>query len=252
MENPEQKKLTKSFIIPFILLISMWVIKLVEIGFGISFSDYGIEPQVLKGLRGIILSPFLHSDLKHLSVNSVPFFALAAGLYYFYPKKATEILILSTLITGFWVWIFAKDTGIHIGASGVIYALAAFHFVSGMIRREARLMAFSLLVVFLYGGLIWGVFPDFFPERNISWQSHLLGLVVGLILAFAYRKEGWQRQKYSWDYEDEEDDEEGEFEENIPETEKNEELGESKPVENNNKTSNYIDEYFNKDNINIS
>ena len=93
---------------------------------------------------------------------------------------------------------FARGGSYHIGASGVVYALASFHFFSGLIRREPRLMAFTLLVVFLYGGMVWGVFPDFFPTKNISWESHLMGLLAGLILAFYYRSSGPQRPRYDW------------------------------------------------------
>ena len=114
---------------------------------------------------------------------------------------------MSWLVTGLWVWIFAKDTGIHIGASGIVYALATFHFTGGILRREPRMMAFSLLVVFLYGGLVWGISPTFFPGKNISWESHLLGGLAGTLLAFAYRGEGPQRAVYHWD----EDEDENEY-----------------------------------------
>ena len=117
------------------------------------------------------------------------------------------LMDLQTLLyvrSGLWVWIFARDTGIHIGASGVVYALATFHFMGGLLRREPRMMAFSLLVVFLYGGLVWGVIPDFYPGKNISWESHLLGGLAGIVLAFAYRGEGPQRKVYHWDESDEE------------------------------------------------
>jgi hypothetical protein len=78
-------------------------------------------------------------------------------------------------------------------------------FTGGLLRREPRVMAFSLLVVFLYGSLIWGIVPDLFPEKNISWESHLLGLLAGVIIALFYREEGPQRKKYSWEEEDEYD-----------------------------------------------
>lgn len=205
MEKEEKRRFYGSMVFPAILLIILWIIKLIEVSFQTSFAEYGLEPQSFQGLRGIIFAPFLHGDWAHLSSNSVPLFLLTAGLFYYYGKKATTIFVLSWLVTGLWVWIFAKDTGIHIGASGVVYALATFHFTSGILRREPRMMAFSLLVVFLYGGLVWGVSPQFFPGKNISWESHLLGGLAGIILAFAYRKEGPQRKIYHWD-EDEEDD----------------------------------------------
>lgn len=204
MEQEEKQRFYRSLVFPGILVLIIWLIKIVETGFNISFAELGLLPQTLKGLRGILFSPLLHGDWAHLSANTVPLFVLTAGLFYYYGKKASIIFILCWLVTGFWVWIFAKDTGIHIGASGVVYALATFHFTGGILRREPRMMAFSLLVVFLYGGLIWGVIPDFFPEKNISWESHLLGGVAGILIAFAYRETGPQRKVYQWEDEDDE------------------------------------------------
>jgi membrane associated rhomboid family serine protease len=204
MDKEEKRRFYGSMIFPGLLVLLLWIIKLIEVGFQTSFADYGLLPQTLVGLRGILFSPLLHADWKHLSSNSVPLFLLTAGLFYYYGKKARTILSLCWLVTGLWVWIFAADTGIHIGASGVVYALATFHFTGGLLRREPRMMAFSLLVTFLYGGLVWGISPDFFPGKNISWQSHLLGGLAGIVIAFAYRGDGPQRKIYHWD--DEEDD----------------------------------------------
>ncbi len=212
MDQEEKRRFFGSMVFPGGLLLLLWVIKILEVSFDTSFAEYGLLPQSAQGLRGILFSPLLHGDWAHLSANSVPLFFLSSGLFYYYGKKAWTIFILTWLVTGLWVWIFAKDTGIHIGASGVVYALATFHFTSGILRREPRMMAFSMLVVFLYGSLVWGVIPDFFPEKNISWQSHLLGGVAGILLAFAYRMDGPQRQEHQWD-EEEEDDEMEYFEE---------------------------------------
>jgi len=194
-------------VFPGLLVLLLWLIKITEVAFHTSFADFGLEPQTVKGLRGIIFSPLLHADWAHLSSNSVPLFLLASALFYYYGRQATSIFILCWLVTGLWVWIFAADTGTHIGASGVVYALATFHFTSGILRREPRMMAFSMLVVFLYGGLVWGISPDFFPGKNISWQSHLLGGIAGIILAFGFRKEGPQRKTYQWENEEDDEDE---------------------------------------------
>jgi len=204
MDKEEKQKFFGSMVFPGLLLLVLWVIKIIEVGFGISFAEFGLLPQSFTGLRGILFSPLLHADWAHLSANSVPLFLLSAGLFYYYGKKAPVIFILCWLVTGIWVWIFAVDTGTHIGASGVVYALATFHFTGGILRREPKMMAFSLLVVFLYGSLVWGVVPDFFPQKNISWESHLLGGIAGILISFAYRGEGPQRKIYQWD-EDEED-----------------------------------------------
>lgn len=199
MQN-EVKAMLKSLFVPAILWVLMVLAAASEWLFGISFSRYGIHPLHADGLPGIVLSPFIHSDWKHLAANSLPLLVLGSALFYFYKPIAVRILVLITLLTGLWVWLGARG-GVHIGASGVIYGLSSFLFVSGIIRRETRLMALSLIVVFLYGGFIWGVFPQFFPQQNISWESHLSGMIAGLILAIFYRSEGPQRKTYSWETE---------------------------------------------------
>ena len=204
MDKEEKQRFYSSMVFPGFLVLILWVIKLSEVSFQVSFADYGLLPQSLTGLRGILFSPLLHADWAHLSSNSVPLFLLSSGLFYYYGKKAMTIFILCWLVTGLWVWIFAADTGIHIGASGVVYALATFHFAGGILRKEPRMMAFSLLVVFLYGSLVWGISPKFFPDKNISWQSHLLGGLAGILIAIGYRREGPQQKIYQWNDDEEE------------------------------------------------
>ena len=215
--NDEQRKILKSLIFPAILVLIMWMVKLIEITFNIDLAVYGLMPLKARGLLGIITSPFLHEGLSHLFGNSVPIFVLSGLLFYFYPELAWRVLFLIYLITGIWVWVFARGTGVHIGASGIVNGLAAFLFLSGIPRRETKLMAITLLTTFLYGGLIWGIFPQFFPQKNISWESHLMGLMAGAMLAIYYKKAGPQRIKYEWEEEDEiEDSNENEEENNPP------------------------------------
>ncbi len=194
----DQKKLIKSLIIPSLFLFVMWFVKLSEFLFDVRFSFLGITPLDVRGLIGIIASPFLHGDWNHLMANSIPMLVLGGALYYFYSEIANKVLLLIILLTGLWVWLGAREST-HIGASGVVYGLASFHLVSGLIRKEAKLMALSLIVVFLYGGMIWGIFPELFPHKNISWESHLSGMVAGIVLAVFFKDQGIQRKKYSWE-----------------------------------------------------
>lgn len=203
--TPEKSRLIKSARVPTLLIAVFWAIRIFENISGIDLSMFGILPLQPEGLYGIICAPFLHADWGHVFSNSVPFFVLGSALFFFYREIALRILILSWLLTGIWVWCFARGGSYHIGASGIVYALASFHFISGLIRREPRLMAFTMLVVFLYGSMAWGVFPDFFPTKNISWESHLMGVVAGLVLAFYYRGSGPQRPRYDWAEDDTDD-----------------------------------------------
>ncbi len=204
--NPEYKKTLSSLYFPLVLLILLWIIRIIEALWHIDLGFLGIYPRSLKGLTGILTSPLVHANFKHLSANSLPLFVLSACLFYFYKEIAVRVFIFIWLITGLCVWVGAREA-YHIGASGVVYGLASFLFFSGIFRRDIRLMAITLFVAFLYGSMVWGIFPDFFPEENISYESHFWGLVVGLLLSFYYRKLGPQRRTYEWEEEEEGDDE---------------------------------------------
>ncbi len=202
----EKRKLIIALIIPFSLLFIMWMVKLIEYIFGVSFADYGNYPLDIKGLQGIILMPFIHGSWDHLMANSVSFLVLSSALFYFYSNISMRVLIGIWVLSGIWVW-FGGRPSWHIGASGIIYGLSSFLFFSGIIRKDSRLAALALIVTFLYGSLIWGVFPDFFPkEKHISWEGHLGGAVAGFILAAYYRHSGPKQKQYSWELEDEDDD----------------------------------------------
>lgn len=201
----EKRKLIIALIIPFSLLFIMWMVKLIEYIFGVSFADYGNYPLDIKGLQGILLMPFIHGSWDHLMANSVSFLVLSSALFYFYSNISMRVLIGIWVLSGIWVW-FGGRPSWHIGASGIIYGLSSFLFFSGIIRKDSRLAALALIVTFLYGSLIWGVFPDFFPkEKHISWEGHLGGAIAGFILAVYYRHSGSKQKQFSWELEDEED-----------------------------------------------
>jgi membrane associated rhomboid family serine protease len=202
----DQRKIVRSLIPPGIFIIILWLVKIFEITTQHDLSVYGLVPLTARGLLGILTCPLLHLDFAHLFANSVPLFFLGGMLLFFYREIAYRVFFLTWIITGIWVWCLARGEAVHIGASGVVYGLASFLFFSGIIRREAKLMALTLLVAFLYGGLVWGIFPQFFPQQHISWESHLMGLLAGVVLAIYYRKIGTQRKEYLWADENEEDD----------------------------------------------
>lgn len=199
----DRLELLRSLYFPFLFVIILWIIKGIELFFDISFSFFGILPLQIKGLPGIALMPFLHGDINHLIANSLPIIILGSGLFLFYKEIAFKTFFLIWIVSGIWIWLFARGDSYHIGASGLIYGLASFHLFSGFIRRNTRLIAFSLFVIFLYGSLFWGMFPDFFPKKNISWEGHLMGALAGILFAFYFRKEGIQRETY--DFNDDED-----------------------------------------------
>lgn len=188
--------------IPVIAVFLIWLVYFLEIRFGNNFNEYGIYPQTLMGLRGIIFSPFLHGSIEHLLSNSIPLLVMLASLFYFYEGIATKVLLWGIFLTGFLTWTFARPS-YHIGASGVVYFLVSFIFFSGVFRKYYRLAAVSLIVVFLYGSTVWYIFPI---EEQISWEGHLSGFLVGFIFAFIFKKTGPQPEKFVFSHNPEFDD----------------------------------------------
>lgn len=204
--NSKSNRIKYNLIPPLFFLLIIWLVKIVEVSNQFSLYELGVFPRQIKGLPGVVLAIFIHSDFNHLISNSISLFILFTGLLYFYRDLSYKVLIFIWLISGVMVWIGARES-YHIGASGLIYGIASFLFFSGIIRQDIRLMAISLLVVFLYGGLIWGIFPIF---PRISWEYHLFGSVCGLIAAIIYRKQGPQKQLWSWEIEEDSELEEAE------------------------------------------
>ena len=180
----DKRILGHSVFVSTMLVIVLWLVKLFELEFGFDFSIFGILPRELSGLRGIIFSPLIHSNIEHLAANSLPLLVLNFSLFFFYRKSAYAIFTLTYLFSSVFVWIGGREA-LHIGASGVIYGLAAFLFLSGVISHNIRLLTISLIVIFLYGSMFWGIFP---LKPEISWESHLWGGLSGFVLAWLYRK----------------------------------------------------------------
>lgn len=194
MDSHNFKYRKSVFLIPIVIIFTMWFVYFIEIKFGLNFNKYGINPGELKGLRGILFSPFIHSDFRHLFNNSIPLLVMTGCLYYFYYKIANKVLFVGVLFTGLITWIIGRPSN-HIGASGIVYLLVSFIFFSGVFRKYYRLIALSLVVVFLYGSMIWYIFP---VEDRISWEGHLAGFLVGFIFAFLFRKLGPQPEVFNY------------------------------------------------------
>lgn len=190
-----------SLLPPILFIIVLWAVKIVEVSNNTSFYELGVFPRKLSGLIGIPFAVFIHSDFNHLISNSVPLLILTSGIIYFYRDLSYRVFVFIWLTSGIMVWLGARES-YHIGASGLIYGIASFLFFSGIIRQDIRLMAISMLVVFLYGGLIWGVFPIF---PRISWEYHLFGSLCGFIASIIYRKVGPQRIVWSWELDPDEE-----------------------------------------------
>jgi membrane associated rhomboid family serine protease len=183
---------------PILFVILIWLIFWVEFRFNVDLKSFGIQPRKIEGISGIIFSPFLHSSLEHLFNNSIPLFLLSSAIFFFYRTISWKIIFLGIFLSGLLTWIIGRDST-HIGASGLIYVLISFIFFKGIISKNFNLMALSLIVVFIYGGTIWYVFPI---KNNMSWEGHLSGFMIGVLLALLFKKNNPVNKVYKWENED--------------------------------------------------
>lgn len=207
MDNiAERKKFLGSLVIPLIIVTIMWVVKTIEWSFGIYLGRFGITPHTARGLIGIFTLPFLHGNWEHLLSNTIPIIVLGTALYYCYPSLANRVMLITYLGSGLLTWCIGDPSTTHIGASALVYGLNLFLITSGFIRGNRMLIVISLIMVFLYGSFIWGMIPSLAIPQNISWEGHLSGALIGILLAIFLRKEGPQKEVYHWEEDDEEDD----------------------------------------------
>lgn len=177
--------MSDSIRLPLTLIALLWLVHGLQFLFGIDFGYYGVYPRTMSGLRGILFAPLIHGDWGHLLSNTAPLFATSALIVFFYRKVAIPAFVLIYFLTGLSVWGFGRPV-FHIGASGVVYGLVAFVFFSGIFRRNLKSIVLALIVLMYYGSMFLGVLPG---REGISWESHLLGGIMGILIAFLYRNQ---------------------------------------------------------------
>jgi membrane associated rhomboid family serine protease len=199
-----KKQLFTNFIPAILITLIIWITFFADEYFKLNLWQYGLYPRQLPGLAGILTMPLLHGDIRHIINNTVPLIVLTTFLFHFYNKFFIRVFIMIWLTSGLWTWVIARPS-YHIGASALIYGLAAFIFFAGILLKEKRHVAISFLIVFLYGSIVWGIFPI---DIQQSWEGHLSGFLVGTTLAFYFSKELKTTYKPVIVDEEEEDDEE--------------------------------------------
>jgi membrane associated rhomboid family serine protease len=204
LHNPQQDalQLKRSFTIVAYFTVALWLIKIVESLTGAELYKYGINPGQISGLAGILWAPLIHSSFSHLFANTAPLLILGTALLYGYPKSAKIVVPVVYIGSGLGVWLFARQF-YHIGASGLTFGFLFFVFTVGAIRWDRRAIALSMVVFFLYGSMIWGIFPN---QPGISYESHFFGAITGIILAILLRNyDPYSPEKqYSWEEDEDE------------------------------------------------
>ena len=200
----DTRRLSIAFAVALSFALLLWVVKFAEYFGGLDFTQFGIYPRRAGGLAGVLFAPFIHGSFAHLFANTAPIIVIGTMLLYGYPRAAKVLLPVVYLGGGLAVWLFAREA-YHIGASGLAFGMLFFVFTVGALRWERRTIALSLVVFFLYGGMIWGVLP---VARDVSFESHLSGALLGIVLAFLLRRIDPEspRRQYSWETEEAEAD----------------------------------------------
>lgn len=193
----DTRRLRQSLLLAAAFTIVLWLIKLAELTFGLHLAQYGIYPRRIGALTGILWAPLIHSSLSHLFANSAPLVILGTALFYGYPRSAKIVFPAVYVGSGLGVWLFARS-GYHIGASSLTFGMMFFVFTIGALRWDKRAIALSLVVFFLYGGMIWGIFPG---KPGISFEAHFFGAATGVALAFLLKHHDPPppEKKYSWE-----------------------------------------------------
>ncbi len=201
-ESNGKPKFRISLFITLSFISLLWIIKLFETFTKIDLSFLGVLPREVKGLIGIITAPLIHSDFSHLASNTFTLIVLMMFLFYAYTNSSFRVFFTVYIFSNVLVWIFGREA-YHIGASGIVYGLVAFLFFVGLFRHDSKSIGLSLVVTFMYGGLVWGVLPT---DPKISFEAHLSGVVIGLLAALIFRNRDPLPEKYKWEEEETDED----------------------------------------------
>lgn len=191
MNQPPKKSMSQEIKTQATILGSFvalfWILEILDaFVFRGSLDTYGIVPHSIIGLRGILFAPFLHGGFGHLIANTIPFIVLGWFVMLQETSDFWIVTILTMLVGGAGVWFFGQPNSVHVGASILIFGYLGFLLLRGYFQRNIASIILSLVVLFLYGGAIWGVLP---MQHGISWQGHLFGFLGGVLAARLIAKE---------------------------------------------------------------
>jgi len=191
-------------VVSTVAVFGLWVIKFLDWGLDLDLRQFGIYPRTLMGSLGVLLAPLVHGSFQHLISNTLPLLLLGTMLFYGYPRSRIPVLVLIWIGSGIGVWFTARES-YHFGASGVTHGLMFFLLAAGMLRRDRLSVVLAMLAFFLYGGMVWTIFPT---EPGISFESHFWGAVMGLVAAAVYRHRDapLPERSYPWERGEDPDD----------------------------------------------
>ncbi|MEI6896187.1 MAG: rhomboid family intramembrane serine protease [Psychromonas sp.] len=179
------KQYLKSGKVSLYIMLACTVIFILNTLLPINLNQFGIVPRSFSHLSGILFSPFLHASWTHLFSNFLPFIIFGGLIGLNNIKRFWLLFAIHIVSTGTLVWFFARGNSVHIGMSGVIYAFWGYLIVYGLIHRKLLHITISLVTLIFYGGLVFGVLPS---RLGVSFESHLLGAIVGGVSGYLFAK----------------------------------------------------------------
>jgi len=196
------RSLHNSAYIALSFICLLWLINMFDAVFHLQLVRFGVFPRENESLKGILFAPLIHSGWYHLAANTAPLFVLGTAMIYGYPRASKIALPMIYLLSGIGVWIYARSS-YHIGASGLTHGMIFFIFTIGVLRRDKLSIVLSMIVFFLYGGMIWSIFPQ---QEGISFESHFFGAAAGVFMAVLLRNidATLPEKKYDWEDDEEE------------------------------------------------
>ncbi len=168
---------------PVLLVVAMsavmWAEEIVDTVLGGDLDRFGIRPRHLDGLDGVALAPFLHDGLGHLVANTIPFLVLGAAIALSSARRFLTVTAIVALVGGLGTWLTGSSRSVVIGASGLVFGYLTYLVTRGLFARRPAYLLGGLVVLALYGGVLWGLLP----RPGISWQGHLFGAIGGILAA---------------------------------------------------------------------
>jgi len=186
LERPSMGDVSKPVLVVGGMLALMWAVEVIDLIPGTSLDPWGIRPRTVRGLFGIVFAPFLHSGFPHLIANSIPFAVLGIAIAFGSVARLVQVVVIVGLISGLGTWLLGQSNSVHIGASGLVFGFVTYLVSRGIFARKILWLIGGLIVMVVYGGILWGVLP----RPGVSWTGHVFGAVGGVVAAWIMHGQG--------------------------------------------------------------